>query len=269
MINPVELFVGLRYLRAKRRTRFVSFITLISMAGIAVGVAALIVILSVMNGFESELRNRLLSMTAHGSIASTDGVTDDWQDVLSTLEETPGVQAAAPFSELEGMIQADGELFAVLVHGIDPEFEVSLSGDAFNLVEGSLDVLQPGERSIILGQSLAYELRARLGDSVLLLVPTPVGDGTLQPVLERFVLRGVFAAGLADHDSILALVHRGDVADILQIDEGVAAVRFRSDDVFAAPAISKDVAAQLGESYLGSDWTIENGSYFRAIRLER
>lgn len=269
MLIPVELFVGLRYLRAKRRTRFVSFITLISLLGISLGVAALIVILSVMNGFEGELRSRLLSMSAHGSVAASDGTTEQWEALLQKVSDEPGVMAAAPFIQMEGMIQSGRNLVAVLVHGVEPRYEHGLSRDRINMVEGSLDVLQPGERSIILGRILAYDIGARIGDSVVLLVPIPVGDGTLQPVLERFVTRGIFEAGLQDHDGVLALVHADDVAAILGLGSAVNSVRFRADDVLAAPAIARALQAKLGDGYTTSDWTIENGSYFRAIRLEK
>jgi len=268
MLNPVELFVGLRYLRAKRRTRFVSFITLISLAGIALGVAALIVILSVMNGFEGELRSRLLSMSAHGTVSSSNAI-QDWKSLVDEIEAEEGVRAAAPFVPMEGMIQSGRDLYGVMVHGIDPAYETDLSGDRMNLVEGSLDVLQPGSRSIILGRILAYDLGARIGDGVVLLIPRPTGDGTLEPVLERFVLRGVFEAGLADHDSVLALVHASDAAGILDIGDAVTSVRFRADDVMAAPAIAASLQERLGDSVSTSDWTIENGSYFRAIRIEK
>jgi len=268
MLNPVELFVGLRYLRAKRRTRFVSFITLISLAGIALGVAALIVILSVMNGFEGELRSRLLSMSAHGTVSSSNAI-QDWKTLVDKIEAEEGVRAAAPFVPMEGMIQSGRDLYGVMVHGIDPAYETDLSGDRMNLVEGSLDVLQPGSRSIILGRILAYDLGARIGDGVVLLIPRPTGDGTLEPVLERFVLRGVFEAGLADHDSVLALVHASDAASILDIGDAVTSVRFRADDVMAAPAIAASLQERLGDSVSTSDWTIENGSYFRAIRIEK
>jgi len=269
MINPVELFVGLRYLRAKRRTRFVSFITLISLVGIALGVAALIVILSVMNGFEGELRNRLLSMSAHGSVTATEDVIEDWQQLVADVSARPGIAAAAPIVQMEGMIQASGELHAVLVHGVDPHYETPLSGDMINMVEGSLDVLQAGGRGIVLGRILAYDLGARIGDGVLLLIPRPVGDGTLEPVLERFVLRGVFEAGLQDHDASLALVHAADAADIQALGDAVSAVRFRAEDVMDAPRLARELQQQLGDRYATSDWTIENGSYFRAIRLEK
>ena len=268
MISPVELFVGLRYLRAKRRTRFVSFITLISLLGVALGVAALIVILSVMNGFEGELRGRLLSMTAHGFVTGRDGKASDWRQLVADVEAEEGVAAAAPVVELEGMIQAGRDLRAVIVHGIDPDYEQRLSGDVMNFVEGDLADLQPGSRSIILGRVLAYDLGVRVGDGVVLLIPRPVGDGTMQPVLERFVMSGVFEAGLQDHDSILALVNVRDAAGIVGLGDAAGAGRFRAHDVMAAPAISKQLM-QRHEGIRGSDWTIENASYFRAIRLEK
>ena len=269
MINPVELFVGLRYLRAKRRTRFVSFITLISLLGISLGVAALIVILSVMNGFEGELRSRLLSMSAHGSVTGEGGVTRNWQELVADISAEPGVVAAAPFVQMEGMIQSRGDLFAVMVHGVNPDYESVLSGDMINMIEGSLDVLQAGDRSIILGRILAYNLGARIGDGVVLLIPRAVGDGTLQPVLERFVMRGVFEAGVQDHDGILALVHADEAAAIQGLGDAVGSVRFRAADVMAAPRIARALQARLGSDISSSDWTIENGSYFRAIRLEK
>lgn len=269
MLNPVELFVGLRYLRAKRRTRFVSFITVISLLGIALGVAALIVILSVMNGFEGELRKRLLSMSAHGSIGAVDGQTEDWKTLSDTVTAEPGVLAAAPFIEMEGMIQSGRDLVAVVVHGVEPGYESALAEGRINLVEGSLNVLQAGERGIILGRILAYNIGARVGESVVLLVPKPVGDGTVEPVLERFVTRGIFEVGLQDHDGVLAIAHLDDVGAILDMDSSVASVRFRAEDVLQAPAISASLQSQLGDAYKSSDWTIENGSYFRAIRLEK
>jgi len=267
MINPVELFIGLRYLRAKRRTRFVSFITLISLLGIALGTAALIVILSVMNGFEGELRNRLLSMSAHGSL-SRDGGLSDWQTVAETVAADPDVVAAAPLVQLEGMLRAGSDLQAVLVNGVDPVREARLADGMLNMVDGSLADLAAGQRSIILGRLLAYDLRAAIGDGVTLLVPRPVGDGTMEPVLERFTVTGIFEAGIQDHDARLALVHYADAAEILDLGDAVSAVRFRADDVMAAPAVARRLAARIADVE-ASDWTIENASYFRAIRLEK
>ena len=269
MINAPELFVGLRYLRAKRRTRFVSFITLISLAGIALGVAALIVILSVMNGFEGELRDRLLSMTAHGYVTGADGELDRWPQVRDEMLREPGVVAAAPFVQMEGMIRTDRSLNGVLVNGILPDQEAAVSGRTINFVEGGFAELTADSRSIVLGRFLALELGVRIGDGVVLLIPRPAGDGTLESVLERFIVRGVFDAGVQDHDGKLALVHMNDATRMLALGDRVSAVRFLTDDVMSAPQVSANLQARLGAGFSTSDWTIENASYFRAIRLEK
>lgn len=269
MINSAELFVGLRYLRAKRRTRFVSFITLISLVGIALGVAALIVILSVMNGFEGELRSRLLSMTAHGFVTGTQGQVDDWPQLRDEMLGEAGVVAAAPIVTMEGMIRTERSLNAVLVHGIRPADETEVAGRSINFVEGSFAELGEDSRSIVLGRFLALELGVRIGDGVILLIPRPAGDGTLESVLERFIVRGVFEAGVQDHDTRLALVHIDDAARMLSLDGRVSAVRFLASDVMSAPLVSKALQARLGSGYRTSDWTVENASYFRAIRLEK
>jgi lipoprotein-releasing system permease protein len=269
MISAVELFVGLRYLRAKRRTKFVSFITLISLLGIALGVAALIVILSVMNGFEAELRTRLLSMTAHGYVTGSDGRVQDWESLHAEIVATPGVHSAAPVIEMEGMIRSGRVLTAVLVHGVLPEYERATSGDVVNYVEGSLDVLEPDARHILLGRSLAFDLGVAIGDGLVLLMPRPSGDGGMEPVLERFIVRGVFEAGVQEHDSSLALVHASDAARLMSLGGAMTSVRFRAEDVMAAPTISRSLKERLGDQYRSSDWTIENASYFRAIRLEK
>jgi len=269
MINAVELFVGLRYLRAKRRTRFVSFITGISMAGIALGVAALIVILSVMNGFEGELRSRLLSMTAHGYVTGQDGAVSDWRSLRDTVLAEEGVIAAAPYVAIEGMVRTGKGLRGVLVNGVYPEFEQAVSGRTINFVIGDLDVLQPGSNSIVLGRLLALDLNVRIGDGVVLLMPRPAGDGTLEPVLERFVVRGIFEAGVQNHDASLALVHMDDAARMMSFDDEVTAVRFLAADVMDAPIIARELQKELGDNFRTSDWTIENASYFRAIRIEK
>jgi len=269
MINAVELFVGLRYLRAKRTTRFVSFITGISMAGIALGVAALIVILSVMNGFEGELRGRLLSMTAHGHVTGKEGVVADWKSLRKTVLETEGVVAASPYISIEGMVRTSGGLRGVLVNGIYPEFEQAVSGDTINFIVGDLKVLKPGTRNIVLGRLLALDLKVRIGDGVVLLVPRPTGNGSLEPVLERFIVRGVFEAGVQDHDSTLALVHASDAAQLMSFEDEVTAVRFLATDVMKAPAVGRDLQHKLGQQFRASDWTIENASFFRAIGIEK
>lgn len=269
MIKPVELFIGLRYLRAKRKTRFVSFISFISLAGIALGVAALIVILSVMNGFEGELRDRLLSMTAHGYVTSPQDKVEDWQQLRRKMSAAPGIVAAAPVIEMEGMIRTGKSLTGVIINGVLPAEEQAISGRAVNFVAGSLDVLTPNAKGIVLGRFLALQLGVRIGDGVVLLIPRPAGDGTPEPVLERFVVRGVFEAGVQDHDATLALVHISDAARIMSMGNRVSSVRFLTDDVMRAPAISQALSALIGPGYTTTDWTIENASYFRAIRLEK
>jgi len=268
MIKPVELFVGLRYLRAKRRTKFVSFITFISLIGIALGVAALIVILSVMNGFEGELRERLLSMTAHGHVTSSSGPLDDWQGLREELAARPDIVAAAPLIEVEGMIRTGRSLTAVLVNGVLPEFEQEVSGKTINFIEGGLDELTPGGRGIVLGRLLAFQLGARIGDGVVLLIPRPRGDGTIEPVLERFILRGVFEAGVQDHDASLALLHLRDAATLVSLGDTVSSIRFLTPDVITAPQVAASLF-EPGSDLVSSDWSIENASYFRAIRLEK
>lgn len=268
-VISVESFIGFRYLRARQRTRFVSFITLISLAGIALGVAALIVILSVMNGFEAELRTRLLSMTAHGYVTGRDGRVADWEDLQARVANTPGVAAAAPVIELEGMIRTGRSLTPVLVNGVLPAYQEKLSSGSVRFVAGGLAALAPGRDGILLGRVLAYELGVRMGDGVVLLVPRPAGGGTMEPVLERFVVRGIFEAGIQEHDAGLAIVHAEDAARLMGIDGAVTAVRFRAHDVIQAPAVSESLAAALGPGFRTSDWTIENASYFHAIQLEK
>ncbi len=277
MISAVEMFIGLRYLRAKRRTRFVSFITGISLLGIALGVAALITILSVMNGFESELRDRLLSMSAHGAIIADDGKMANWSDAVERVSREPGVAAAAPYVEMEGMIRAGNRLHAVMVNGIIPEREERVLDASIRLIHGNLGSLQAGKHRIILGQTLAFNLGILFDETgailpnqgVVLLIPRPTAGGDLQPILERFVVVDVFVAGLQEHDGLLALVHASDASDLLGIGEAVTGIRFRANDVFAAPQLAKQLQTEFGPGVHATDWSIQNASYFHAIGLEK
>ncbi len=268
MIRPLELGIGLRYLRARRRTRFVSFITLASSIGIAVGVAALIVILSVMNGFENELRTRLLGMTAHASLSGEDGTLADWPAVLERALEQPGVVAAAPYVEFEAMARSEGSLQPLFVTGIDPALESGVSAAAGNLVAGSLDTLAPGSFNIVLGRLLAITLGVAPGDELLLLIPR-LTAGEVEPELRRFRVSGIFEAGLQDHDAGLALIALEDAAAILRLGDRVTGIRLRTADVMTAPATAEALERRLGPGYRSSDWARENASYFRAVRLEK
>ncbi len=233
------------------------------------GVAALIVILSVMNGFEGELRDRLLSMTAHGYVSEIDGTVGEWREIRDQVEAEVGVVAAAPLIEMEGMVRTGRSLNAVMVYGVDPVAEKAVSGKRVNFVAGNLDELAPDSRNIILGQYLALELGVKIDDGVTLLIPRPDGNGSLEPKLERFIVRGVFQAGVQDHDASLALVHVADAARLMSLGDRVSQIRFLTDDVMAAPAVSASLQEHLGSNFSTSDWTIENESYFRAIRLEK
>ncbi len=268
MKGPLELAIGFRYLRARRRTRFVSFITLASSIGIAIGVAALIVILSVMNGFENELRGRLLSMTAHASVTGAKGTLERWPRVLGRVREQPGVLAAAPYVEFEAMARSRAGLQPLFVTGIDPALETGVSAAASSMVSGRLGRLQPGSFNIVLGRLLAINLGVRVGDEVMLLIPL-LSAGEVRPELRRFHVAGVFEAGLQDHDASLALVALADAAAIQRLDDAVSGIRVKTDDVMQAPRIAAALGERLGEGYETSDWSKENASYFRAVRLEK
>jgi lipoprotein-releasing system permease protein len=268
MFRPLEIFVGLRYLRARRLSRFVSFISLMSLLGVAVGVAALIVVISVMNGFENELRQRLLAMTSHASITGPEGRLEDWRRALGSARQLPGVSAAAPYVEIQGMLGNGASLKAVLVRGVDPAAEPAVSKVEDSMLVGSLDSLREHGQGIILGRLLAAQLGVAPGDSVTLMVPKVQGAG-LVPRLRRFTVTGVFEVGMQEQDGVLALVNLRDAADILGLGDAVTGVRLRLDDLFSAPEVSRQAAAALGPGFVARDWTEENASYFRAVRIEK
>jgi len=268
MFRPLEIFVGLRYLRARRLSRFVSFISLMSLLGVAVGVAALIVVISVMNGFENELRQRLLAMTSHASITGPEGRLEDWHRALDTARQLPGVAAAAPYVEIQGMLGNGASLKAALVRGVDPAMESAVSPVDDSMLVGNLESLHDHGQGIILGRLLAAQLGVAPGDSVTLMVPKVQGGG-LVPRLRRFTVTGVFEVGMQEQDGVLALIDLHDAADILGLGDAVTGVRLRLDNLFSAPAVSRRVAAALGPAFVARDWTEENASYFRAVRIEK
>ena len=270
MFRPWELFVGFRYLRAKRQNQFVSFITLASMLGIAVGVAALIVVLSVMNGFENELRARLLSMTSHATVTGPDGELADWEEVVARATEFPSVEAAAPFVELQGMLANGSELSAAAVRGVLPAQEAAVSEIARSMYLGDIGELEPGAGGIVLGRILAALLQINLGDKLTLLVPrSDPRTGSFLPLLRRFQVVGIFEAGLDDHDAGLAFIAMEDAAAIKDLGAAVDGVRLKFDDIFQAPELVERFIGTLAGDYSSSDWTRENSTYFRAIKIEK
>jgi lipoprotein-releasing system permease protein len=271
MFRPLELFVGLRYTRAKRRNHFISFISLISMLGVALGVAALITVLSVMNGFEKELRERILGMAAHVTITGAEGEVRDWRAVAVPAGRDARVLDAAPFVSGQGMLSRGNAVHGVLVRGIDPALEPGVSDVGAKMVAGSLDELRAGEFAIVLGRELAYTLGAGIGDKVTLLIPqanvTVVG---VEPRMKRFTVVGLFEVGMYDYDSALALLNLEDAARLFRLDAGaVSGVRLKLDDLYAAPLVVRELAGALPPGYRLTDWTRQHANFFRAIRIEK
>lgn len=276
MFHPVPVYVGLRYVVSRHRGFFVSFISWISMLGICVGVAALITIISVMNGLERETRTRLLSLASHATIAAAPERMRDWQALAERIRREPDVEGVAPYLDLQGMIGRGDDLRGALIRGIEPQIEPQVSEIVAHMNAGRLDELQPGKRHIVLGAGLAYALDARIGDEITVLVPvgSKQGEGAiagidLQPRIQTFVVSGVFEVGAQEFDNLLAFVNLQDAAAIVGNGGVPAGLRLKFQDIFAAPVRVKQVAAALGGALQTSDWSIENASYFRAVTIEK
>ena len=272
MLRPVAVFVGLRYLRAQRANHFASFVSLSSVIGVGIGVAALIAVLSVMNGFEKELRGRLLSLTGHVTVEPGPDPMP-WQDMIAELAADPAVLAAAPFVSLEAMMSAGRTLSGTIVTGVDPAHEAAISPVAGGMRTGSLAELRAGERNIILGRALALKLGVRPGDSVTVMVPRKDEIRGLNTELWRFSVVGIFEVGLKDHDGVRALIHLDDAAAMSGKSAGATGLRIRLTDVFAAPGFARDRAVRWADAGLPigevRDWSQDNATYFRAIRIEK
>ena len=268
MFRPLECFIGLRYVRARTQRGFVSFISLASLSGIGLGVAALIVILSVMNGFESELRTRLLSIGAHASLSSPAGGIADWPALAARVAAQPGVDATAPFTSLEGMLaSSNSNLSPAVVRGIVPDEEAGVSQLEQLVTVGSLGDLRPGAQRIILGRFLAARLGLGVGDQITLLAPA-VEDGRLTPRLAGFVVSGLFQAGVQEHDVGLALIHLEEASRLKGLGARPESLGIRLQDPLAADQLRE--AMQRDEPGLEyTDWTLQNQSYFRAINIEK
>ncbi|MCB5186375.1 lipoprotein-releasing ABC transporter permease subunit [Methylobacillus gramineus] len=269
---PYELFIGLRYTRAKRRNHFISFISLTSMIGIGLGVAALIVVLSVMNGFQDELRNRILGVASHLQITGPNNVLDDWQSLVGNVQGAPHVQAAAPYVMAQGMLSFGQAVQGALIRGVLPSDEDKVAELGSHMRAGKLDALRPGEFGVVLGSELAQSLGVVLGDKVVLMAPqgqfTPTG---VVPRIKQFKVVGLFEIGMYEYDAGLALIHMDDAAKLYRMGSSVSGVRLKLDDLFSAP----QVARQLGERLMGkgnyyiSDWTQQHANFFRAIQMEK
>jgi lipoprotein-releasing system permease protein len=270
MFQPLPVFVGLRYSVAREHSFFVSFITWVSLVGVALGVAALITVLSVMNGLESELRTRLLSLTAHATLNAAGAPIRDWQTRMQQLRGSPGLVGAAPFLDTDAMMGRAPSMSGAIVRGIDPTLEPQVTSIADTLREGKLSDLAPGSNGIILGRMLAYQLQVGVGDTVTVMTPGAAAGGgdAIVPRLRDFQVVGIFEVGLQEHDSVLALVNLQD-AEALRGLDGPTGIRLKFYDVLKAPELARIAAARLAPGLRVRDWTQDNEAYFRAIRIEK
>ena len=270
MYKPLEAFIGLRYVRAKRRNHFISFISLTSMLGIALGVTTLITVISVMNGFEKELRARILGAIAHATIQPADGSVMEWRSVIDRVEQHPEVNGAAPYIE-EGVWLQGSESAGAFIRGVNPEFEPRVSEVDEKMVSGALTDLKSGEYGIILGIGLASRLRVGPGDRVTVIAPrlkaTPVGAS---PLMRRFTVVGAFEFGEFENDSTLAMVHIEDAARLLRMPAGsIGGVRLHLQDMDQAWRVAREISDTMKGYYIVRDWTQERGNLFQAVRTEK
>ncbi len=271
MAGNLEWRIGLRYTHAKRKNHFISFISFSSMLGIALGVMALITVLSVMNGFEKELRERILGMAAHVSLVERGGTLEHWEIMSERALQHPQVLGAAPYIEGQGMMSHGRNAIGVLVQGIDPEQQRTVSDVGDHMVIGELEMLAQQKFSVVLGVELAARLGVSVGDSVTLIIPkgsvTPAG---LVPRMRRFEVVGLFEMGMHEFDSNVALLSLRDSAKLFQLGDDVTGVRLKLTDMFLAPAVGRELRDALGGSSLRVvDWTKKHANFFRAIQMEK
>ena len=267
---PFELRIGLRYTHAKRSNHFISFISIVSMAGIALGVMALIVVLSVMNGFQQELRTRILGVAAHLEISGPGDRLADWPAVLQQARRNPSVVAGAPYVNAQGMLANGDRVQGAIVRGIDPARENQVADFARHMKSGRLTDLRPGEFGIILGAELARVLEVYPGDRLVMLSPqgniTPAG---VMPRVKQFTVTGIFEAGMFEYDSGLALIHLQDAQKLLRLGDNVSGVRLKLDELFRAPFVTRELAQTLDGEYYLTDWTQSHANFFRAVAIEK
>ena len=269
-----EFLVGLRYTRSRKRAqgrnRFISFISLVSMMGTGLGVAALIVVLSVMNGFQEELRTRILGVASHIQVTGYDGDLDRWQRVAQQASQHARVVAAAPYVQEQAMLAFDDSVRGTMVRGVLPADEERVADFAQYMRAGSLDNLQAGRFGIVLGRDLAFALRAGVGDRVTLIAPQGmVTPAAVVPRVRQFEVVGIFEAGMFEYDSGLALVHMRDAQVLYRMGDAVTGVRLKTDDLFAAPRIARELAEIIDVPGMVNDWTRSHANFFRAVQLEK
>ena len=268
MFNSFETMIGLRYVRARRRNHFISFISMSSMIGVALGVMALITVISVMNGFEKELKDRILGMASHAVIEELNGLKD-WQLVINNIKDHPEIVGAAPYFHAEGMLTKDKIVNGVIIRGILPDEDTNVAIVAEKMIEGDLNDLISTEFNIILGAELVRKLNLEIGDKVTLVAPqvnfTPAG---ILPRLKRFTLIGIFEVGMHEFDSGLALIHMDDALRLFR-KSNPTGIRLKTNNILKAPTISREIASQLSSKYWVIDWTQRHSNFFRALKTEK
>lgn len=269
MFRPLAIFIGARYTRAKRRNHFISFISMTSMIGLALGVLAMIVVLSVMNGFQREMSSRILGMVPHAMIQGVQPL-DDWQPVAAAAMKNPQVLAAVPFTELDGMLSYKGSMQPIQVSGVDPAQEGKVSIVADHIVQGRLQDLKAGEFGVVIGEITARRFRLNVGDKLTLIVPeVSTAPGGITPRMQRLNVVGVFKVG-AELDGSMALINAADAAEMQRWQPNqVQSVRLKLKDLYKAPEVSAAIVASLGPQYKADDWTHTQGSLFSAMKMEK
>jgi lipoprotein-releasing system permease protein len=270
-VSAYELFIGLRYTRAKRRNHFISFISLISLLGITLGMTALITVMSVMNGFQKEVRSRILGVASHIQISGFGGPLADWQQVAREALRHSEVEAAAPYVSAQGMVSYNNVVSGVVVRGILPDMEDQVADLGRMMIDGKLDDLVPGRFGIVIGRELARALGVFTGDKIVLISPqgqvTPAG---ILPRLKQFTITGIFEAGHFEYDSGLVLIHLADAQKLYRMENNeVSGVRLKLHDLFLAPQVAQELVPMIAEDVHISDWTRQHANYFRAIQIEK
>lgn len=265
-----EFFIGMRYTRSRQRTRVISFISAISVIGIALGMTVLITVLSVMNGFQREIRTRILAVASHVQLSTPDGKLDNWKQVAAGARRDPRVTAAAPFVSAQGLLTHSSAVRGVLIRGIVPEEEARVSDISRFMRRGRLENLKGGEYGIVLGVELARALRAGEGDRIVMIAPqgqvTPAG---IIPRLRQFTVVGIFGVDHHEYDSGLALVALEDAQRLFRLGDGVSGVRLRLEDLFESSRVARDLVRELGPNVYATDWTMQHANFFRAVQIEK
>jgi lipoprotein-releasing system permease protein len=270
MFRPVSLFVGLRYTRSRRRNHFISFISGFSSLGIALGVIALITVLSVMNGFHKEIRDRILGMASHGDIQALNGRMQDWHKALEEAERNPKVIGAAPYIEAQAMLTHHRQVSGAVIRGILPSYEPQVVDVTKHMIAGSLDDLKPGGWGIILGSELAQALGVTVGGKVTVVVPElDVTIAGSMPRLKSFTVVGLFEVGMQEYDRGVAMINMRDAAKLLRMGDTVTGVRIRIEDVWEARAVSLQLANQMSGLYRVLNWTDYHRNFFAALQMEK